>query len=75
MLKVCGSLCFDHKPTATAKHTAASCFNGKKKKNILMHDRTHHRVSCGVGFVEERVQVRQKCVTDPQVMFGGRHQQ
>lgn len=40
-----------------------------------MHDGTHHRFSCGVGFVEERVQIRQKCVTDSQVMFGGRHQQ
>lgn len=46
----------------------------QKKKNILVHDGPNHRVSCCVGFVEERVQVRQKCVTDPQVMFGARHQ-
>lgn len=72
MLKVCGNLFFNHKLTATV----VSCINEKKKKkSILMHDGTHHRFSCGVGFVEERVQIRQKCVTDSQVMFGGRHQQ
>lgn len=37
--------------------------------DLLVHDRTYNSLPCGVGFVEERVEIRQKCVTYHQVIF------
>lgn len=43
-------------------------------EDLLMHYGPHDGLSCGVGFVEERVEVRQQRVADVQVMFGALHQ-
>lgn len=42
--------------------------------DLLVHDRTYNSLPRGVGYVEECVEVGQKCVTYPQVMFGALHQ-
>lgn len=42
--------------------------------DLLVHKRTYNGLPCGVGFVEESVEVRQESVTYLQVMFGALHQ-
>lgn len=49
-------------------------FEGLILNDLLVHDRAYNCLPCSVGFVEECVEVRQKCVTYPQVMYGALHQ-
>lgn len=61
--------------TAQSNCTARENILSKFLNDLLVHDGTNNGLPRGVGFVEERVEVRQECVSDLQVMFGGRHQQ